>query len=217
MSQPPFGQPPQAPRGPEQGYQPPPAGVMPPYPATAAPPASPNVLTSSVPAVSGPVGPMPPKPRVKEHRAREGAITAGVWLIAIGLVFLVKDWAGWSWGQAWPLFILAAAAASFVTRVAGRHELDAGSWSLAWPVAWFVVGLVVLAATTGTLTMGLGELLSRWWPVAFILVGIWFLVAAVWPGRRRALESLALPLDSSPVASIKVSFGAGVLEIGRAA
>ena len=160
MSQPPFGQPPQTPGGPQQGYPPAPAGPMPPYPQAPGPPPppNPNVLTAPVPTITGPVATAQPKSRSKERRTREGAITAGVWLIAIGLVFLVKDWAGWSWGQAWPLFILAAAAASFVTRVAGRHELDAGSWSLVWPVAWFVIGLVVLAATTGNLTVGLGEL-----------------------------------------------------------
>jgi hypothetical protein len=158
----------------------------------------------------------PPRYRSRDHKARQGAINAGVWLIAIGLVFLVKDWAGWSWGQAWPLFIVAGAVATFLNRIAARDELDAGLWSLVWPIAWFVIGLALLGATTGSLNIGVGDLLSRWWPVAFILVGIWFLVASVWPGRRRAVESLALPLDSSPIASIKVSFGAGVLEIGRA-
>jgi hypothetical protein len=140
-----------------------------------------------------------------------------VWLIAIGLVFLAKDWAGWSWGPAWPLVVIAAAAASFVTSLLHRSDLDAGSWSLAWPIAWALIGLVLLAATTGTLDTSLGDLLSRWWPVGLILVGVWFLVAAVWPGRRRAVESLALPLGPSPSASVKLSFGGGVLEVGRAA
>ncbi len=251
MSQPPYGQPPQGPGGPPQGYpqgpggppqgypqgpgrppqgypQRPPGPAQPPSqyppapqypPATQYPQLSPQPAPATVvpPAaiVTTPPAP-PPRHRSKEHKGRAGAINAGVWLIAIGLVFLVKDWAGWSWGQAWPLFIVAGAAATFVTRITARDELDAGSWSLAWPIAWFVIGLIALAATTGSLNIGLGELLSRWWPVAFILIGAWFLVAAVWPGRRRAVESLAVPLDSSPIASIKVSFGAGVLEIGRA-
>jgi hypothetical protein len=76
---------------------------------------------------------------------------------------------------------------------------------------------VVLAATTGNLDVGLGDLISRWWPVGLILVGVWFLVAAVWPGRRRAVESLTLPLGPSPVAHVKLSFGGGVLEIARSA
>jgi len=139
-----------------------------------------------------------------------------VWLIAIGLVFLVRDWAGWSWGQAWPLFVIAAAGASFVTSLLHRSSLDAGSWSLMWPIAWLVIGVVLLAATTGNLGADLGDLISRWWPVGLILVGAWFLVAAVWPGRRRPVESLTLPLGPSPGASIKLSFGGGVLEVGRA-
>jgi hypothetical protein len=156
-------------------------------------------------------------PPPRERAARHGAVNAGVWLIAIGLVFLVKDWAGWSWGQAWPLFIVAGASATLVTRLLDRADLDAGSWSLVWPLAWIGIGLVVLAATTGNLGVSLGEVISRWWPVALILVGVWFLVASVWPGRRRPVESLALPLGSAPVANVKLSFGGGTLDIGPAA
>ncbi|MEZ4597031.1 MAG: hypothetical protein R3C32_09455 [Chloroflexota bacterium] len=144
-------------------------------------------------------------------------MTAGVWLIALGLVFVAREWAGWSWAQGWPLFVIAAGGATFVTSLLRRGELDAGSWSLVWPIVWVIVGAVLLAATTGTLSIGLAELLHRWWPVALILVGVWFLVAAVWPGRRRAVETLALPLGPSPGASVKLSFGGGVLDIGRAA
>lgn len=179
----------------------------------------------SQPPFQPPQGPPPtqstyvpsPPSRNQEHGPRSGAISAGVWLIAIGAVFLVKDWGGWSWGQAWPLFVIAGAAASFVTSLLHRSSLDAGSWSLVWPIAWFVIGLVLLAATTGNLGADLGDLITRWWPVGLILIGVWFLVAAVWPGRRRALESLSLPLGPSPVASVKLSFGGGVLEVGRAA
>jgi hypothetical protein len=156
-------------------------------------------------------------PPPREHAARHGAVNAGLWLIAIGLVFLVKDWAGWSWGQAWPLFIVAGASATLVTRLLHRGDLDAGSWSLVWPIAWIVIGALALAATTGNLGVSLGDVVSRWWPVALILVGVWFLVASVWPGRRRPIEALSLPLGSAPVASIKLNFGGGTLDIGRAA
>jgi hypothetical protein len=160
---------------------------------------------------------MPPEPRSHGSGTREGAVTAGVWLIALGLVFLVRDWAGWSWGQAWPLFIIAAGVASLIGRLLHRSRLDAGSWSLVWPIAWIVIGAVVLGATTGELRVGLGDLIARWWPVGLILVGIWFLVAAIWPGRRRPLEQLALPLGSSPVADIRLRFGGGIIDVGRAA
>jgi hypothetical protein len=156
-------------------------------------------------------------PRPRERAAQHGAIGAGLWLIAIGLVFLVKDWAGWSWGQAWPLFIVAGGTATLVSRILHRRDLDVGSWSLVWPLAWIGIGLVVLSATTGNLGLSLGEVVRRWWPVALILVGIWFLVAAVWPGRRRLVEELSLPLDTAPVASVRVRFGGGTLDIGRAA
>ena len=35
-----------------------------------------------------------------------GAFVAGTWLIGLGLVFLIRDWASWSWGEAWPLFVI---------------------------------------------------------------------------------------------------------------
>lgn len=168
-----------------------------------------------IPGGASPVPPSAPRPR--ERAARHGAITAGLWLIALGLVFLARDWGGWSWAQAWPLFVIAAGGVTLVSRLLHRADLDAGSWSLAWPIAWVVIGVVVLAATTGNLSVGLGDILSRWWPVAFILVGVWFLVASVWPGRRRAVEELALPIGPSPAASVQLRFGGGVLEVGRAA
>jgi hypothetical protein len=160
---------------------------------------------------------LPPQPPHHRSGGREGAITAGVWLIALGLVFLVRDQTGWSWGEAWPLFIIAAGCASLIGRLLRRASLDAGSWSLVWPVAWIVIGAVLLGATTGELRVGIGELISRWWPIGLIVVGIWFLIAAVWPGRRRPLEQLALPLGSSPVADVRLRFGGGVIEVGRAA
>lgn len=212
MSQPPF---PPAPQGPAS---PPP---YPPQPTQGGYPPSNQGYQAPPVAPQGPPPPYAPstftaQPRHRDRRPREGAVTAGVWLIAIGLLFLVRDWAGWSWGEAWPLFVIAAGAASLVTSSLHRARLDAGSWSLLWPIAWIVIGVVLLAATTGNLDVGLGELVSRWWPVALILVGLWFLVAAVWPGRRRAVESLSLPLGPSPVASVKLSFGGGVLEVGLA-
>ncbi len=161
--------------------------------------------------------PAPQDARGSDRGPREGAVKAGVWLVAIGLVFLVRDWAGWSWGQAWPLFVIAAGAASFVTSLLRRDRLDVGAWSLMWPIAWTAIGVLLLATTTDQLGVGLGELLARWWPVALIIAGVWFLVAAVWPGRRRRLEALTLPLGATPAAGVKLSFGGGVLDIGRAA
>lgn len=188
-----------------------------PQPTGPRPPQGGQGAQTSYPPIPSSASPVPPAaPRPRERAARHGAITAGLWLIALGLVFLARDWGGWSWAQAWPLFVIAAGGVTLVSRLLHRADLDAGSWSLAWPIAWVVIGVVVLAATTGNLSVGLGDVLSRWWPVAFILVGVWFLVASVWPGRRRAVEELALPIGPSPAASVQLRFGGGVLEVGRA-
>jgi hypothetical protein len=99
----------------------------------------------------------------------------------------------------------------------GRRHLGAGAWSLLWPVAWIAVGGVLLASTTGRLDEGPMELLTQWWPVILIGIGVWFLIASVWPGRARPVETFSLPLAGAPAADVRVSFGAGELSVGRAA
>ena len=44
----------------------------------------------------------------RTHRRRHPGLTAGIWLIAIGLVFVIRDYGNLTWGEAWPLFIVAA-------------------------------------------------------------------------------------------------------------
>jgi hypothetical protein len=150
------------------------------------------------------------------RRRRHPGLTAGIWLIAIGLVFVVRDLGNLTWGEAWPLFIVAGAAVGLVQSLLGRRELAVGAWSLAWPIGWMIVGLVLFAATTRSIGVGPLELITRWWPLALVAIGIWFLVASVWPGRLLPTESLAIPIGGIPSAAIKINFGAGDLVIGRA-
>jgi hypothetical protein len=152
----------------------------------------------------------------RERGSRHGAVVAGTWLIAIGLVFLARDLMHLAWGEAWPLFIIAAGAASLVTSLVGYRRLHAGVWSLFWPIAWILIGGVLLAATTGRLAESPGELISRWWPIVFVIIGAWFLVAAFWPRRRGTTEHLALPLAGATAGEVRLTFGAGELSIHRA-
>jgi hypothetical protein len=147
---------------------------------------------------------------------RHTGLIAGIWLIAIGLVFVVRDFGNLTWGEAWPLFIVAAGGASLFGSLARRRELSVGAWSLAWPIGWMIVGLVLFAATTDSVGVGPLEVITRWWPVGLVAIGIWFLVASVWPGRATPTESLAIPIAGVPSASVKINFGGGELVIGRA-
>ena len=54
---------------------------------------------------------------------RGGAVSAGAWLVALGLVFLVKDLGKLSWGEAWPLFIIAVGVASLISSLLGYRAV----------------------------------------------------------------------------------------------
>jgi len=151
----------------------------------------------------------------RSHSTRNGAVVAGAWLIALGLVFFARDLWHLSWGEAWPLFLVAVGVASLISSVVGYRRLSAGFWSLLWPVAWIAVGAALFAATTGRIATGPGELIAQWWPVAIVAVGVWFLVAAIWPRRATDLEKLDLPLAGALRAEARLTFGAGELTIGR--
>lgn len=148
--------------------------------------------------------------------ARSGMLIAAVWLIGLGTIFFVRDAYGWSWGQAWPMFIVLLGTSSLVSSLAGYRRLSAGTWSLLWSVAWIVIGAVLLLSTTRAIAIAPADLISTWWPVALIAVGVWFLVAAVWPGGTRAAESLALPLaPGATSAEVRIRFGGGELHVER--
>jgi len=153
--------------------------------------------------------------RADRHHQHDRGIVAGAWLIGLGLVFVLRDAWDLSWGEAWPLFIVVAGAASLVRSLVNRGELRVGAWSLAWPIGWIVVGLLLFAATSGRIATEPGELIARWWPALFVAIGIWFLVAAVWPGRKSVTEDLVLPLAGAPAADVRITFGGGELAIRR--
>ena len=43
-----------------------------------------------------------------DDRMRSGAIVGAFWLIGLGVVLLLQQSLDWSWGQAWPLFVILA-------------------------------------------------------------------------------------------------------------
>lgn len=154
----------------------------------------------------------------RRNGAAYGTLVAAVWLIGLGLVFLIQEANAWTWGEAWPLFVILAGAASLTTSLLGYRRLAAGAWSLVWHLGWIVVGVLLLLSTTGALGTDPADLFTRWWPVVLIAIGVWCLVAAVWPGGTRASQSLAVPLvPGTPSAEVRIKFGGGRLAVGRAA
>jgi hypothetical protein len=149
--------------------------------------------------------------------ARRGSLIGATWLIGIGLVFIIQRAAGWSWDQAWPLWLILVGAALVVsTIVNGRLEFD-GIWALTWPIAWTAVGVVLLLSTTGTIGSGPAELIGTYWPWLLIALGVWFVIGAVLPSGRGLTETLTIPLRDASAADVRIQFGAGTLQTRVAA
>jgi hypothetical protein len=148
---------------------------------------------------------------------RRGSISAATWLIGLGLIFLVRQAMDWSWGEVWPLFIVLAGVASFVSTMFTRRRGLAGIWSFTWPIVWIFVGIVLLASTTGRLGQGPAETIGQYWPLGLVAIGIWFIIGAVVPTGDGPIEQLTVPLAPAAVdAGVQIRFGAGEL-IGHAA
>ncbi len=66
---------------------------------------------------------------------RRGAITAATWLIGLGVVLLVREVMDWSWGQAWPLFVILVGVATFISTLwsGGPGSPDCGRSRGPWP------------------------------------------------------------------------------------
>jgi hypothetical protein len=148
--------------------------------------------------------------------SRRGSLIGATWLIGLGVVFLIQQAMGWSWDEAWPLFVILVGFATAVSTVLGGPRRLGMLWAVTWPAAWVVVGALLLASTTSSLDIGPGELIAQWWPVVFVVFGIWFLIGALVPGGHR-MEALNVPLGDAHEAQVDIKFGAGELVTRRAA
>lgn len=148
---------------------------------------------------------------------RTGVLVPGIWLVGVGTVFLVQQVSGWTWAEAWPLFVIMAGVCGGVTAFVGRRWTRSGIWGLWGPIALACIGIVLLLATTGTLGTSSTQIL-RWWPLAVIALGIWFLIGALLVRDvQPRTETLAIPLGGLSEAEVRLSFGGGELRIGPAA
>jgi hypothetical protein len=148
--------------------------------------------------------------------SRRGSLIGATWLIGLGLVFLTRELQGWSWSQAWPLFVILVGVATFVSTALSWRPSVAGIWDFTWPIAWIAVGAILLLSTTGQLAEGPWEWLDAYWPWLAIGLGIWFLIGSVVTVGARPHETLQIPLDGVSQAAVRLQFGAGTLRMGRA-
>jgi hypothetical protein len=146
---------------------------------------------------------------------REHLVLPAVWLIGIGSVFLVQQLADWPWRQAWPLWVVFGGTAMAASAIVRRRRTPEGLWGLWMPLAVIVVGLVLLASTTGSIALGIADLLPLW-PLLVIGVGAWLLIGAALVRPREGAERLVVPLDGAVEASVRVRFGGGELIMGAA-
>lgn len=147
--------------------------------------------------------------------AHRGAMTGGIWLIGLGLIFLAQQLLDLPWSQAWPLFVILAGVATLAQMSFGfgRSDGPAAWMGWIWPSLLLGLGLVFLGVTTGALGIGFGDVI-RWWPLLLVALGVIFLVGAIWPGQARAQERLSLDSENVTQADVVVRFGAGTLRIG---
>ena len=151
-----------------------------------------------------------------ESESRDRFLVPAVWIIGLGSVFLVQQIFNWSWGQAWPLWVIFVGVGSLFTALITRTQSALGIWGIWWPLAIIAVGAVLLLSTTGNLGIVPSELIA-YWPVLVIAVGVWFLIGAlVARPADMASQHLSVPLTGLSEAAIKLNFGGGELTVGQA-
>ena len=132
-------------------------------------------------------------------------------------MFLIQQASGWTWTQAWPLFVVMGGVCSGLSAYFGPRWAPAGLAVLWGPIAVAVIGILLLAITTGELKAFGTDDLIRWWPVAVIGVGVWYLLGAVIVrDRAPAPETINIPLGTLTTAEIGLHFGGGELHVGPA-
>jgi hypothetical protein len=147
-----------------------------------------------------------------EYGLRSGAIVAAVWLIGLGVVFLLQQTLDWSWGEAWPLFLILVGVGSITSVFLTVRPTGRWMVALTWPVALIVAGVIFLLSTTGALGTDLGQIV-RWWPVALIVLGAWYLIVAFMPRAVAGSNRMVIPLEGATSASVRLQFGGGEVTV----
>lgn len=145
-------------------------------------------------------------------------VTGGVWLIGLGVVFLVQQTMDLDWGQAWPLFVVLAGVGTAVGSLMAMAGRRIGPWTIAWallvPAITVAIGLLLFVDLAGLADIDAFGFISRWWPLILIAVGVLILIGAVLPRQRGVEEHLELSTASLTSGEVVLKFGAGELDVG---
>lgn len=152
------------------------------------------------------------------NASQRGMVIGGIWLIALGGVFLVQQIMDLPWSQAWPLFIVAAGigtGASTLLALVGRAtNWWALMWALIWPLAGIIIGGLVFVDLAGLADIDALGILGGWWPVLLIVLGVLVLLGAVLPRARGIEESVSVSSSGLSSGEVVLKFGGGELNIG---
>lgn len=150
---------------------------------------------------------------------QKGAITGGLWLIGLGLVFLVQQAMDLAWGEAWPLFVVLAGVGTGISSLVGLSGRRISPWTIAWallvPAIVAAIGVLLFVDLAGIADVDAFGFLGRWWPVVLIAIGVLILVGALLPRQRGVEDRISLPAAGVASGEVVLKFGAGELDVGR--
>jgi cell wall-active antibiotic response 4TMS protein YvqF len=138
-------------------------------------PPSPSTSTSPPPP------PQPQPPWLPAPRPRPRGLVGGLFLIALGVLFLIQQLAApnWSWDVLWPVLLIVIGVAVGVSPFVYRQPMQyARSF---WAVALIAVGALFLAGNLGYLKGWDAARLGDLWPLILVLVGAEILITRSFP------------------------------------
>lgn len=155
--------------------------------------------------------------------AHAGVAMGGVWLIGLGIIFLVQQLLDIPWSRAWPLFLILAGVALAIRMVLswGRPWGPSPVVGLIGPIILIGLGVLFLGTNTGLWDISFSQL----WPLILVVIGVVLLIGSVWPNSRASrwagvdgstsgVDRLSLDLQGVTDAEVRLRFGAGELRLG---
>lgn len=144
-------------------------------------------------------------------------VTGAMWLIGLGVVFLVREAMGLEWGETWPLFIVLAGVGTGVGALMAMAGRRIGLWAILWallvPLIMVVVGVLLFVDLAGLADIDAFGILARNWPFVLIAIGVVVLIGAVFPGQRGVEERIEVPAAGVSSGEVILKFGAGQLDV----
>jgi hypothetical protein len=151
------------------------------------------------------------------NASQRGMVTGGVWLIGLGLIFLVQQVMSLAWRETWPLFLVLAGVGTAVGSLMAMAGRRIGAWTIAWallvPAILVIVGALLFIDLAELAPIDAFGVLARGWPLILIVIGAVILVGAVLPRQRGVEERVEVSSAGLSNGEVVLKFGAGVLDV----